>query len=171
MPTFKRILTFLSLFFTITLSTGCIAANLVISDKLAVSYSKPNVIAHTQNSLILKYEGWWFSHEIVDAEGMYPGMDLSEHLPQFIRSIFDAKIRKSLSSELSALSEEQAKIFGVTRDNVKREKRGAAELMAIYDVKSNRGDVYVIEERMIQHMEMFGSEAKFAELISNIKER
>jgi len=171
MPTFKRVLTFLSLFFTITLSTGCIAANLVISDKLAISYSKPNVIAHTQNSLILKYEGWWFSHEVVDGEAMYPGMDLSEHLPQFIRSIFDVKIRKSLSSELSVLSEEQAKVFGVTGDNVKREKRGTAELMAIYDVKSNRGDVYVIEERLIQHMEMFGSEAKFAELISNIKER
>ncbi len=171
MPIFKRVLTFLSLFITITLSTGCIAANLVISDKLAISYSKPNVIAHTQNSLILKYEDWWFSHEIVDGEAMYPGMDLTEHLPKYIRSIFDAKIRKSLSPELSALSEEQAKVFGVTRDNIKREKRGVAELIAIYDVKSKRGDVYVIEERMIQHMELSGSEAKFAELISNIKER
>jgi len=171
MPTVKYVLTFLSLFLTITLSAGCIAANLVISDKLAISYSKPKVIAHTQNSLILKYEGWWFSHEIVDGKGMYSGVDLTEHLPQYIRSIFDVKIRKSLSPELSALSEEQAKVFGVTRDNVIREKRGVAELMAIYDVKSKRGDVYVIEERMIQHMEMFGSEAKFVELISNIKER
>ena len=171
MLTLKRLLTFLSLFLTITLSTGCIAANLVISDKLAVSYSKPNVIAHTQNSLILKYEDWWFSHEIVDGEGIYPGMDLTAYLPQFIRSIFDSKIRKSLSTELSALSEEQAKVFGVTSGNVRREKRGVAELMAIYDAKSSRGDIYVIEERMIQHMEMFGSEDKFAELISNIKER
>ncbi len=171
MPTYKRILVFLPLFFTITLSTGCIAANLVISDKLAISYSKPNIIVHTQNSLILKYEDWWFSHEVVDGERVYPGMDLTEHLPQFIRSIFNAKIRKHVSPELSALSEEQAKVFGVTRDNVMREKRGVAELMAIYDVKSKRGDVYVIEERMIQHVEVSGSEAKFVELISNIKER
>ncbi len=171
MPTFKHALIFLLLFFTITLSARCIAANLVISDKLTISYSKPNVIAHTQNSLILKYEDWWFSHEIVDGKGMYRAMDLTEHLPQFIRSIFDVKIRKSLSPELSALSEEQANVFGVTRDNVMREKRGVAELMAIYDVKSKRGDVYVIEERLIQHVEVSGSEAKFVELISNIKER
>ena len=171
MPTFKYILTFLSLFFTLTLSTVCMAANLVISDKLEIFYSKPNVIAHTQNSLILKYEDWWFSHEIVDGEEMYPDMDLTDHLPQYIRSMFDAKIRKSLSPELSALSEEQAKVFGATGDNVKRERRGVAELMAIYDVKSKRGDIYVIEERMVQHVEVSGSEAKFVELISNIKVR
>ena len=171
MLVFKRVISLFSLLVTLFLSTGCLAADLVISDKLLVKYKAPKLIAHTSNSLIVKYNNWWFSHEVVDGERMYPGMDLSDQLPVFIRSMFDAKTRKKLSPELSLLSEEQANAFGITEGNVKREKRGAAELMAVYDEKSKRGDIYVIEERMIQHVEVSGSAAEFAELMGNIKER
>jgi len=171
MSVFKRFLMLFSLVSALVLSTGCVAADLVVSDKLVIKYKEPKLIAHTSNSLIIKYNNWWFSHEVVDGEKMYPGMDLSDQLPVFIRSMFDAKIRKSLAPELSLLSEEQAKAFGITEDNVKREKRGTAELMAVYDEKSKRGDIYVIEERMIQHVEISGNAAEFAELMGNIKER
>lgn len=171
MSVFKRLFTLFSLFSALVLSTGCVAADLVVSDKLVVTYTEPKLMAHTSNSLIVKYSNWWFSHEVVDGERMYPGIDLSDQLPAFIRSIFDADLRKSLTPELSLLSKEQAKAFGVAEDNVKREKRGPAEMMAVYDAKSKRGDIYVIEERLIHHVELSGSAKEFAELMSNIKER
>ncbi|MBC7192066.1 hypothetical protein [Marinobacter sp.] len=68
-------------------ATGCMAGNLVLSQDLALDYPEPELISHTSTTLIFKYEDWALSHEIVDAETFYPGVDLSGQAEQFIRHV------------------------------------------------------------------------------------
>jgi len=147
------------------------ANDLILSDKLVLKYQTPKLITHTQNSLIIKYPDWWFAHEILDAQRMYPGIDLSDNLYNFINAIFDESFRSKLPENLVNLSIEQAQAFGVTPDNVTKKHINEASIISVYDEKQNRGDIYIFEERMIHHIDTSCTNSTFKSIIDSIKAR
>lgn len=147
------------------------ANDLIISDKLLIQYQPPSLIAHTQNSLIFKYKDWWFAHEILNPKSMYSKLDLSEHFPEFIESIFNDTLRKNLPHELEKLAKEQAQAHGIKDNNIEKIQIGNAKLLSVYDDQQKRGNIYIIEERMIHHLDSLSTKNEFNEIIKGIKER
>ncbi|NOZ51966.1 MAG: hypothetical protein GXP08_02300 [Gammaproteobacteria bacterium] len=150
---------------------SCFSDVLVLSHKLKIDYPKANLISHTQDSLIVKYDNWYFVHSVVDPKSIYSNIDLTGTENKFLRSIFDKNIRAELPGWLAALSNDQAKEFGVTINNVKHNKIGNADLLSVYDKDRSTAYTYIFDELTIHNIVVFGSEENYTTLINNIKER
>ena len=147
----------------------CVSEPLVISAKLKVDYPKPLVILHNLNSMIFKYDEWYFSHEVINPKTMYQKLDLSGLEKNFIRSIFTDE--ELAAKWLNELAKEQATIFGVGAYDVTKMNIGLAELLAVYNVKENKGYLFIIEESISHRFTMTGSKNKFNLILKSIKER
>ena len=161
----------LFLFTSLCISSFCLAGDLVISNKLMLQYSSPKLIVHTQNSLIIKYKEWWFAHEIVDSSTLYAGIDLSDNLSLFIRSIFNKDLRKSLPDDLAQLSKTQAHVFGVSPETIGTKQLSTAEVIHVFDPHSKKGNIFIIEELQVHRIDASCTQDEFKNIVSNIKER
>jgi len=156
---------------TVLLSTTTFAKDLILSTDLMIDYPEPILISHTQTSLILKYNDWSLTHEIVNPKGIYQFADLTGVTEKFIISIFDEGVRKTLPSWLAALSSDQANAFSITRQNTKKQLVGSTKILSVYDEKRSNGYLYLIEKLKIHHIVVHGSVLNFNMIINNIKER
>ena len=161
----------LFLFTSLCISSFCLADDLIISNKLMLQYNSPKLIAHTQNSLIIKYNKWWFAHEVVNANTMYHDIDLSDNFPLFIRSIFNKELRASLPDELAILSKTQAHVFGVSPETIGKKQLGAADIMYVFDPSTEKGNIFIIEALQVHRIDTFCTQDEFKNIVSSIKER
>ena len=86
------------------------SGTLVVSQDLALEYPEPELISHLSNILILKYDDWVLSHQVVDGESMYSQVDLTGVAGEFIQSIFIPEKRSVLPNWLQLLAEEQGRV-------------------------------------------------------------
>ena len=154
----------LSILFSQSLQAGV----LVLSDKLQMEYASPELLSHTENTLIFKYKSWSFVHEVVDPKNIYPKIDLTGIDRIFLHAIFERSQMNKLPGWLKALAKEQADQFGVKSDNVKHLKVGDAEIIGVYDKKKRSANVYLFEKLKIHHFVIYGSEQNFQDLINGI---
>ncbi len=153
------------------LSSFCSAEQLILSSKLSLDYDPPALISHTQSSLIVKYEDWYFAHEVVDPENFYQQINLTGIERDFIKSLFDKDLRKQFPKWLAALSEEQASELEISVNNTLRKKVGDAELLAAYSNNAQSAHIYIFDDHSIHHLTYYGSKDNYRHLISRIKER
>lgn len=152
-------------------STGCMAGNLVLSQDLALDYPEPELISHTSTTLIFKYEDWVMSHEIVDAETFYPGVDLSGNGEIFIRAFFIEDVRSSLSPELREMAVDQREAFDIPDDAVFKDSLGAFEILGGFSKAHGLGHLYVFDRAAIHHIVIKGNETRLKEVAKSIRER
>ncbi|MCG6202610.1 hypothetical protein [Psychromonas antarctica] len=145
--------------------------DLIVSSQTLVEYDKPQVISHTGSVLIMKYDGWYFSHEIIDPVKIYPSIDLTGLEKDFVKSLFEVSVRKSFPKWLSELSAEQATVFGIYENKFDYKKLQKIEIYSIYDPESEKGNVFIIEDNQIHHINVNGKKDKYTNLINSIKER
>ncbi len=152
--------------------SGCTThQSLIISTNLKYEYDQPEKVLHTYNSLILKGQNWWVSHEVIDETRVYPNMDLGSEYKNFLRSIFIPKYREDLSSNLVEMSIKQAAVFGVDYSKVIQIHRGSAEIIAYFNQTENRGYMVIFDEALVHRFDLEGQEADFNKLIKGIKSR
>lgn len=155
-----------------TLSINCFANNqLVLSSQTTVNYLEPNIISHGGNLLILKYDDWHFSHEVINPLLIYPSVDLTGLEADFIRSLFDEPTRNSLPKWLAELSIEQADFFGITNNKTEYKKLNQIEYYSVYDPNNDRGNIFILEAHQVHHLRFSGKKNKYIDLINAIKER
>lgn len=152
-------------------ATGCMAGNLVLSQDLALDYPEPELISHTSTTLIFKYEDWALSHEIVDAETFYPGVDLSGQAEQFIRSFFIEDIRASLSPELREMVVKQREAFDIPDSAIYKDSTGSFDILGGYSQTHERGHLYIFDRAAIHHIVIKGNEARYKKTAKSIRER
>lgn len=152
--------------------TTCFADVLILSTQLKIEYPTPLAISHGISDLIVKYnQNRSFMHVVVDPKEMYQQIDLSGIEREYIRSIFDVKQREKLSEQLSTLSKKQSDEFGVTKDNVERIKVGTAEVIAVYNYKSNNGLIFIFAELAVHQIYTYGTKKEHDLILYGIKKR
>lgn len=152
-------------------ATGCLASDLVLSQNLALDYPNPKLISHTSTTLIFKYEDWAMSHEIVDAEAFYPGVDISGDAERFIRSFFIEDIRPLLSPELRELAAKQREAFDIPDHAVYDHSLGSFEILGGYSETHGLGHIYIFDLAAIHHIVVQGQEKRYKEVAKSIRER
>ena len=152
-------------------ATGCMAGNLVLSQDLALDYSEPKLISHTSTTLILKYEDWAMSHEIIDSETFYPGVDLSGQAEQFIRAFFIEDTRASLPPELREMAVKQREAFDIPDSAVYEDSTGSFDIVGGYSETHALGHLYIFDRAAIHHIVVKGNETHYKETAKNIRER
>lgn len=145
--------------------------DLILSNKTTISYPLPNMISHSGNMLIMKYDDWYFSHELIDPTKIYPAIDLSGLEREFIKSLFDASLRQKFPKWLAELSIEQANVFGISNNNFDYKKFKEIELYSIFNADSSEANIFIFEENQIHHINFNGAKRKYTDLINTIKER
>ncbi|OZB13032.1 MAG: hypothetical protein B7X58_10280, partial [Marinobacter sp. 34-60-7] len=121
------------------------ARDLVLSQGLALAYPEPQLISHSSNTLILKYDGWVMTHRVVDPTAIYPKIDLSGLEKEYLTSIFIPDERESFPGWLRALSEEQASEYGLPSGQVIKKTVGEAQILGTYNDQRAEGYLFVFE--------------------------
>ena len=152
-------------------ATGCMAGNLVLSQDLALDYPEPELISHTSTTLIFKYEDWTMSHEIVDAETFYPGIDLSGDAEQFIRAFFTEDVRPSLSPELRDMAIKQREAFDIPDHAVYKDSLDSFDILGGYSETHGLGHIYIFDRAAIHHIVVKGKDARYKQVARSIRER
>lgn len=147
------------------------AGNLVLSQDLEMSYPDPLLISHTSTMLLIKFDGWVLSHEVVNPSSIYSNIDLSGVEEDYLKSVFQPEIRESLPKWLRVLSEEQALSFGLPESGVTNRVVGEFEIFGSYNEHIDSGYIYVFDRAAIHSLTVLGSEDRFNEVITSIKER
>lgn len=164
---------YIPLIFIFLFGVSCfaVADELILSDKLLLDYPPAKLISHTESTLIIKYEDWWFSHAVVNPKGIYSLIDFSGLEHTFVRSFFDKELRARQPRWMQVLAEEQAKEFGVGDNNLIKKMIGDASMFAVYDARYNTGKIYILEQLKIHDISVHSSKEKFNEIIKNIRSR
>lgn len=153
-------------------STQGFCDTLVLSQKLKVDYESPSLISHTDDSLIVKYDDWYFVHSVVNPKTVYHTVDLTGNERKYIKSIFDMDTRKEFPKWMAELSSEQAQEFGIKGvDDVLKYNVGKTDVLSTYDQEKSAGYIYVFDELVLHHIVVFGTKRNFEAVISSIKER
>lgn len=147
------------------------AGELVLSQNLKLQYSQPNLISHSSNTLILKYDDWVVSHQLVDPKTVYTRIDLSGIEEQYIKSLFLPEIRNTFPEWLQSLSAEQALQFDLPVAAVTQKQVGNAKLIGTYSKKNGEGYLYIFDKAAIHQFRVIGSEQQYQQIIESIKER
>ena len=146
------------------------SGTLVVSQDLALEYPEPELISHSSNMLILKYDDWVLSHQVVDGESMYSQVDLTGVTVEFIQSIFIPEKRSVLPNWLQVLAEERGREFGLPEGEVTSQKVGQFELLGTYSKQHRSGYLYVFDRAAIHHIVIQGTEERYQEVINHIRE-
>ncbi|PIE41162.1 MAG: hypothetical protein CSA49_04850 [Gammaproteobacteria bacterium] len=163
----KIILLILSYF----LCGAAFSQTLVLSDKLQLNYGDPKLISHSENFLIVKYKDWSFMHEIVNPKNIYPKIDLTGMEQTYLRTVFGIEDVNTLPQWLIVLAKEQAQLFGIKKNNIKRKNIGESVLVAVYNSELSSAHVYIFEALKIHHIVVRGNESRLSNVLDNIGER
>ncbi len=153
------------------LAHSALAEQLLISPNLYIEYERPKLIFHSGKSILIKYEDWSFSHEDTDPETIYQGIDLSGLEHDYIESIFIPSLRDNFPPWLAALSKEQAEFFIPIDARTSVKEFSKIKLYSSYIDKSQEGNIFILEERSVHHIQMQGNKDFHTKLLMNIKER
>jgi len=141
--------------------------NLSLSQTLALSFESPIEFLHSHDTLFIRYNDGVITHQNLLPNGMYQDLDLTGYFKPFVRSIFGYTVE--LPQEIKKASVEQGKAFGVKQDNVLNKEMGHAELFAVYSEEYKQGNIFIIENNLIQKIQTLDmNEKKFIEVFESI---
>lgn len=155
----------------LALSTCAAANNLVLSQDLRMDYPDPILISHTSSMLLIKYDDWTLSHQLVDPAAIYGNIDLTGLEKTFLQSIFLPNVRSTLPQWMQVLSEDQAAEFGLPEGTVTHQQIGEFDLLGTYNPVHGSGYLYLFDREAIHHFVVMGSETHYKDVISRIMER
>ncbi|WP_396587815.1 hypothetical protein [Bermanella sp. R86510] len=163
----KRVL----IFAFVIISSTAQSDTLVLSDKLKLEYARPLLISHTENQLTIKYPSNTISHNIVNANTMYPSLDLTGYLRPYIYMLFDKKGNQELPVTIRNLALQQREVMGLNNRKGIVKKKEHYELYASYDAKHEISHIFLLEKLRVHHFAIDGSYEYLNTVINGIKER
>ncbi|HDY8173718.1 TPA: hypothetical protein RQL04_004791 [Vibrio vulnificus] len=147
------------------------AAALHLSNSVVMDLSLPKEVSHSNNLLILKFDDWHFSHEVIDPKTFFRPVDLTDIQHHFLKSVFYPNLRDNFPSWLRELSNELAVSFGLPKSQVIDGKFDNFELIGSYDSISKQGYLFIFEEHQIHHISYFGEKEHYLNMTNTIKEK
>ncbi len=142
-----------------------------LSNKVVVDILLPNKLSHSGNVLILKYDDWCFSHEVINPKEFYSPIDLTDIQHEFLKAVFYPNLRESFPNWLGELADEQAKSFGLSKTNINNRKFDDIDVLGGYDNTSMQGNIFVFEKYQIHHFSIAGEGEHYIELLNAIKRK
>lgn len=164
---------FLIFLLSIFATNVCFAKDeeLHLSNIVLMEFELPQKLSHSGNLLILKFEDWHFSHEVINPKEFYKPIDLTGIQHEFLKSVFYPKLREKLPGWLGELANEQAASFGLPKSKIIHRQFDGFELLGIYDQMLMQGNVFIFEEYQIHHLSFHGENLDYINLINGIKEK
>ncbi|ELH3008334.1 hypothetical protein DC365_23960 [Vibrio vulnificus] len=147
------------------------AAELHLSNSVVMDLTLPKEASHSSNLLILKFDDWHFSHEVIDPKTFFRPVDLTDIQHHFLKSVFYPNLRDNFPSWLRELSNELAVSFGLPKSQVIDGKFDNFELIGSYDSISKQGYLFIFEEHQIHHISYFGEKEHYLNMTNTIKEK
>ncbi|EJO9866832.1 hypothetical protein NU768_004583 [Vibrio vulnificus] len=147
------------------------AAELHLSNSVVMDLSLPQEASHSSNLLILKFDDWHFSHEVIDPKTFFRPVDLTDIQHHFFKSVFYPNLRDNFPSWLRELANELAVSFGLPKSQVIDRKFDNFELIGSYDSISKQGYLFIFEEHQIHHISYFGEKEHYLNMTNTIKEK
>ena len=86
-------------------------------------------------------------------------------------SIFSDKERKTLPLWLGELAREQAERFGITKKNITIKERKTFRLLGAYQDEAAQGNIFILENHQIHHINLSGNRAVYNAIYDAINER
>jgi len=167
----ENIFKFITISLLLIITSNSFADSLILSAKLKIEYQTPQSIAHGTDNLIVKYKDWSFMHVLVDPKELYQQIDLTGLEKDYIRAIFDVQARSKLPKWLAITAEEQADVFGVTPQSTHGFMLDKAEVLAVYDAKDKKGQIFILEELAVHQIYINGEIQHYHKVTHSIKER
>lgn len=164
---------FASVVFSLLVLSGYASASntLVLSSELMLRYPTPELISHSTNTLIIKYEDWYFTHQVVDSSSFVPKVDLEGVEALFIRSIFLSEHRERLPDWLQVLAEDLQLAYGGEQGAIIQRDSPGEEVLGSYNSETLTGHLFVFDQAAIHRIVVQGPKDRFEEVLERIKER
>lgn len=144
---------------------------LVISAGAQLRLAAAPTLVHSGPLLVYQYGDWSFSHEALQGDSLYQGVDLTGMEVPFVRSLFEPRLRQEFAPWLAALSEEQTQVLGITEANINHSKVGDMEVWSSYNPQTRRGEAFIFVDQAVHRLSMKGGKTQFDELLSAISRR
>ncbi|EPN7878713.1 hypothetical protein [Vibrio vulnificus] len=145
------------------------ATELHLSNSVVMDLNLPKEASHSNNLLILKFDDWYFSHEVIDPKTFFSPVDLTDIQHDFVKSVFYPNLRGNFPNWLGELANEQAISLGLPKSKVIDRKFHNFELIGNYDSISKQGYIFILEEYQIHHISYFGEIINYINMIDTIK--
>lgn len=158
---------------SILLSTSCFSSTqeLHLSNKVLGEITLPQKISHSGNVLILKFDDWYFSHEVINPKEYYNTIDLTGIEHEFLKSTFYPELRQSFPNWLRELANEQAISFGLSDGDIFNKKFEGFEILSNYNLNSKQGNIFIFEEHQIHYVNFSGERAHYTNLLNSIRSK
>ena len=149
-------------------ATEACASQLALSSELSLSTPTPKKIAHTPELLILKFDDWSLTHQVIDAKNYLPSVDLSGIEKLFIESLFDKKKREKLPKWLDVLALELSHSLAITSGKKIIKRLDKFDIYSAYSEENQEAQIYLLEENQSHSIRLFGSKQEFENIISKL---
>lgn len=160
------------LFLILFLHSTFIGANeFVLSSEVSLDYPNPVLISHTQDSLIFKYDGWMFAHNVVNPKSMYQAIDLTGLEKDYIQALFFPEKINRLPTWLGKLAQDQSTEFSFTNSLNVEEGSNNPKILAGFNKLNGIGHAYIFDVNSTHHIVFNGKKDKFELIVKNVRKR
>ncbi len=147
------------------------ANELIISSEIAIKHLPALQIAHSGELVIFKYKNWSYTHEVVSPENLIVSVDLTGFEHQFIKSVFEKKIRGELPNWMGLLAEDFSNKILNKNGSYQKINIGNSIVYGTYSKEEQQGFIFILEERSIHKLDILGAYKDYTALTNNIIKR
>ena len=146
-----------------------IAQKIVFSHNVSIDIPTPEVIAHSGELLIFKYNDWYFSHEAVNPKTFFSLVDLSGIEHNFIKKMYGIPPPHKQPEWLNELAKELAISFGISEKNAVISNIEKNTVLSNFIESKQEGNIFFLEKHKIHKIYFSGNKSKFTTLLNKLK--
>lgn len=152
-------------------STVCYAKlDLALTNKLHVEVENPLSVALAGEGLVFVYSNGAISVKRVNPKNVYDAVDLTGMLQLFVKAVFDVSQRRQLPAQwMDELAKQQAKAYGIKKDNWRHQRIGEADLYMVFDAEGKTGNVFVLENGLTYQIQITGDKGRYSSFVESIR--
>lgn len=155
--------------FITSISFSAKSLEIFFSNELKLNIN-PHKVAHNGNLIILKFDDFVLTHEIVDPKDFIPTVDLTGNTETFMSSLFDIKTRQELPIWLAKLSESTSASFNIQSKNTSIEDLGKIKLYFSYNDNEEHGVILILNGGEVHWFSVMGEKNDFNNIVKLLKE-
>lgn len=140
----------------------------VASKDIKLDLPADPIIIHSGGSILFKYPDWVLSHQILNPQTFYTGIDLTDLLQSYIRNIFEPKVG-SLVNWLQVMAKDQAKAFKVTDENHRKFILKEFTVYSVFDSEGKNGHIFLIGKGYVSHFNVLSDEKAYLNFLEILK--
>ncbi len=165
---FSRSMLTIAIYLIVSITMQVQAKTLSLSGTLNIEVDPPEAILHSGSMLLLKYNDWTLSHEVIDPKNYLGAVDLTGNLKPYIRSLFGYKNQR-IADWLLYIANKQEKILGLDKADAEQFNITSSEVLAIYNQGRNQGEIFILEDLQVHKIDIVGSKKWFDKFLDQLR--